>query len=92
MAEVLLDRFVGDFGLTVGLGMVRCGFQVCGAQLLEQFLRQLGAELRSSVSDNVQGHAEAADPVGKDGFCHRGSFLIFQSDQLSVLREGVRHT
>ena len=53
VAEILLDRFVGDFSLTVGLGVVWCSFQVSGSQLLEQLLRQLGAELRSSVSDNV---------------------------------------
>ena len=89
--QILLNRFVSHFSLTVCLRMIGCGFEVAGSQLLEQSFAQLGAELSASVSDDVQWYSVPADPVVEDGLRDRVGFLVFERYQLDILRECVGH-
>ena len=59
------------------------------SKLSKKFIGQFGAELCPLVGYQVDGGTKATNPFVEYGFCHCGSFFVFQCSQFDVFGEGI---
>ena len=70
--------------------MIGCGFEVTGAQFPEEGFGQLGPELLSPVSDDVQRDPIPTEPLFEQRLCYGVGLLVLQGPEFQVFGEGIR--